>query len=105
MSDYCKHGLAMDIPCRKCGRTRVVEVPNFEAKRNSFTDSIGKLEETVRQMQQELASPASDEQAPARTEPEPVATAPLDAETAPDEDVSDPAAPTPAPQHFPWQRG
>lgn len=115
MSDYCKHGLAMDIPCRKCGRTRVVEVPNFEAKKNSFTDSIDKLERTVRHMQQELAAPAPRTPPPPMTEPapgepspaEPAAAppAPLGTEPAPDEPGPEPAPPASAPERFPWQRG
>ncbi len=97
MTEYCKHGLKMDIPCRKCGRTSVAVVPNFEALKNGFTSSIDNLEETVRRMQAELARPV---QRPEAVEP-PAARAEPDAE-APYE--SPPPPPPSPPERFPWQR-
>jgi len=96
MTEYCKHGLDMATTCRKCGRIKVVEVPDFAAKKNGFTSSIGRLEETVRQMNAELSRPAST--------PPPV-RAP---QAAPEESVppgDDDTPPPPPPiERFPWQR-
>lgn len=92
MPDYCKHGLEMSQTCRKCGRIKVVEVPNFEAMKNGFTSSIDRLEETVRKMRIELTS------------------APPPADNPPDEPAasndSDVAEPPPPPKEiiFPWQK-
>lgn len=96
MTEYCKHGLDMTMTCRKCGRIKVVEVPDFAAKKNAFTSSIDRLEETVRQMNAELSRPAYT--------PPPV-RAP---EAAPEESVppgDDDTPPPPPPiEKFPWQR-
>ncbi|HEX2148565.1 MAG TPA: hypothetical protein VHI31_00100 [Actinomycetota bacterium] len=93
MTEYCKHGLDMATTCRKCGRTKVVEVPNFLAKKNGFTNSIDALEETVRRMNRELA----EERVAPR--PEPAA-----AEPAADKTTEAPAPPPDPPERFPWQR-
>lgn len=98
MTEYCKHGLDMAMTCRKCGRIKVVEVPNFAAKKNGFTNSIGKLEETVRKMKDELARPVS---------PPPPAQAPQSGReaAAPAEQGDDTPPPPPPVERFPWQRG
>lgn len=93
MTEYCKHGIDMAITCRKCGRTKVVEVPNFLAKKNGFTNSIDALEQTVRRMNRELAEErVAPRQAPAATPP--VA----------DESTDAPSRPPDPPERFPWQR-
>ena len=103
MTEYCKHGVDMATTCRKCGRTKVVEVPNFKAKKDGFTNSIDRLEETIRRMQIELAQDPGVYREPqaAAAEPAPesptapaVASAPVEGDTPP---------PTP-PEKFPWQR-
>lgn len=97
MTEYCKHGQDMASTCRKCGRIKVVEAPDFAAKKNRFTSSIGKLEETVRRMNVELSS---------RPGPPPPAWAPRAASTpAPAADEEAEAVPPPPPvERFPWQR-
>ncbi|CAN5826607.1 hypothetical protein BH23ACT12_BH23ACT12_01020 [soil metagenome] len=95
MTEYCKHGVNMATTCRKCGRTMVVEVPDFAARKNGFTNSIDLLEETVRKMKVELAQAAA---APPPPSPEPVD------EASPKEDPEPNAPPVP-PERFPWQRG
>jgi hypothetical protein len=104
MTEYCKHGLDMATTCRKCGRTKVVEVPNFKAKKDGFTNSIERLEETIRRMQVELTqNPGAYRETPdAAREPGPEEVpAPVsDAPAAPEEDTAPPAPP----QTFPWQR-
>lgn len=103
MTEYCKHGLDMATTCRKCGRTKVVEVPNFKAKKDGFTNSIDRLEETVRRMQIELAqNPGGYRQppVPAQEPPSDVPATAADAATPPEEDTPPPAPP----QTFPWQR-
>jgi hypothetical protein len=97
MTEYCKHGLDMAMTCRKCGRIKKVEVPDFAAKKVGFTSSIGRLEETVRQMNAELAKPVYSPP-PARAQqaaPEPVPA---------DEDDDTPPPPPPPIERFPWQR-
>lgn len=101
MTEYCKHGLDMATTCRKCGRTKVVEVPNFKAKKDGFTNSINRLEETIRRMQVELAEDSGVyREPPAAAEPTPEVPAPA-AAPAPVEDDTPPPA---APEKFPWQR-
>jgi hypothetical protein len=102
MTEYCKHGLDMATTCRKCGRTKVVEVPNFKAKKDGFLNSIDRLEATIRKMQQELARDPGDYREPpaAAGEPAPAVPAAHSETPAPDEEKP-PAAP---PQLFPWQR-
>lgn len=102
MSQYCKHGIDMGITCRKCGRIMQVEVPFFAAKRYAFTNSIQRLEETVRKMQVDLASRRA-EIPPNRTTPEPEPE-PKPAEQ-PGASEAPPPAPAPPPQRYPWQRG
>lgn len=96
MTEYCKHGFDMAMTCRKCGRIKVVQAPDFAAKKLGFTSSIGRLKETVRQMNAELARPVSS--AP------PTWASPVTAEPAPaDEDDDNPPPPPPV-ERFPWQR-
>ena len=90
MSEYCKHGVAMAQTCRKCGRVKTAQASDFAARKEGFLHSIDRLEETVRQMQVELARP-----------PLPAAEKPED----PGKPESDPAEPPDPPQRFPWQRG
>jgi hypothetical protein len=96
MTEYCKHGFDMARTCRKCGRIMKVEAPDFAAKKMGFTSSIGRLEETVRRMNAELAKPVSSapptRAAPARPEP-----------AASEEDDENPPPPPPV-ERFPWQR-
>jgi hypothetical protein len=97
MTDYCKHGVDLARTCRKCGRIMVVEAPEFAAKKLGFTSSIGRLEETVRQMNAELARPVSS--AP------PVWATPAKPEPARSDDDDDDNPPPPPPvERFPWQR-
>jgi transcription elongation factor Elf1 len=107
MTEYCKHGMDMATTCRKCGRTKVVEVPNFKAKKDSFTNSIDRLEETIRKMQVELANDPGTYREPAAAPVEPpparVSPAPAPAAAAPEEEEETP--PPAPPQKFPWQRG
>lgn len=104
MTEYCKHGVQMTTTCRKCGRTVVVEVPDFAARKNGFTDSIGLLEETVRKMNAELAgersAPGIAAQAPAD------AADPVPQSVAQDAPAGDdgPDSPPAPPERFPWQR-
>lgn len=83
----------MAMTCRKCGRIKVVEAPDFAAKKMGFASSIDRLEETVRQMHAELARPLSTPP-PARA-PEPV----------PAEEGDDNPPPPPPVERYPWQRG
>lgn len=103
MTEYCKHGLDMATTCRKCGRTKVVEVPNFKAKKDGFTNSINRLEETIRRMQVELAEDPGAYREPPAAASEPAQEAPAApaAAPAPVEDGNPPPAP---PEKFPWQR-
>ena len=106
MTEYCKHGIDMAITCRKCGRTKVVEVPNFLAKKNGFTNSIDALEQTVRRMNRELqeervaprSAPAADRQA-VEERVSPTAAPPVA-----DESTDAPPRPPDPPERFPWQR-
>ena len=93
MTEYCKHGIDMATTCRKCGRTKVVEVPNFLAKKNGFTNSIDALEETVRRMNRELAE--------GRVAPRP---APAPAPPVAEKTTEAPPPPPDPPERFPWQR-
>lgn len=95
MTEYCKHGLNMAMTCRKCGRIKTVEVPDFAAKKNRFTSSIGRLEETVRNMNAELSRPVS---------PPPPVRAPQAAESAPAHDDDETPPPAPPVERYPWQR-
>jgi hypothetical protein len=98
MTEYCKHGIDMASTCRKCGRTKVVEVPNFKAKKDGFINSIDRLEETIRKMHRELAEdPVAYRQPAAAREavPDP------EIESGPVEENPTPSAP---PDRFPWQR-
>lgn len=97
MTEYCKHGLDMAMTCRKCGRIKVVEVPDFAAKKHGFTSSIGRLEETVRNMNAELSKPVY---APP---PPPRAPQARDEPAAKDDDDETPPPPPPV-ERFPWQR-
>lgn len=83
----------MAMTCRKCGRIMVVQAPDFAAKKLGFTSSIGRLEETVRQMNSELARPVSPPQ-----------RAPQTAEPAPAGEDDDNPPPPPPVERFPWQR-
>lgn len=80
----------MNATCSPCGRFKVGSAGNFEAKKNSFLNSIARLEETVRRMQDELSRPAP---------PPSYSREPEEPET------ESPEAPPPPPQRFPWQRG
>jgi hypothetical protein len=98
MTDYCKHGVKMTTTCRKCGRTMVVEVPDFAARKHGFTNSISLLEETVAKMTAELAGERAAPRIPAAEEsPEP----PSRDLAAGDDEETPPPAP---PERFPWQR-
>ncbi|HEX2178535.1 MAG TPA: hypothetical protein VHL54_03305 [Actinomycetota bacterium] len=103
MSQYCKHGIDMRITCRKCGRIMQVDVPFFAAKRYAFTNSIQRLEETVRKMQVDLAS-RRPEIPPHRTTPDPEPQ-PTQASEQPAASEAPPPPPAPPPQRYPWQRG
>lgn len=97
MTEYCKHGINMNITCRKCGRIVKVEAPNFAAKRHAFTNSIDRLEKAVQRMQVDLArepSPASVA-APQQHEQDGVKT-----ETAARAETPPSAPPT---RGYPWQ--
>lgn len=97
MTEYCKHGINMNITCRKCGRIVKVEAPNFAAKRYAFTNSIDRLEKAVQRMQVDLAkepSPASVA-APQQHEQDAAKT-----ETAARAETPPPAPPT---RGYPWQ--
>lgn len=94
MTEYCKHGFDMAMTCRKCGRIMKVEAPDFAAKKMGFTSSIGRLEETVRQMNAELARPVS-----------PPPRAPQTAEAEPSDEDDDNPPPPPPVERYPWQRG
>lgn len=98
MTEYCKHGQDMASTCRKCGRVKVVEVPDFAAKKNSFTSSIGRLEDTVRRMNVELSSGPVSRPTPWAP---PSAASPAPATG---EEEADTAPPPPPVEKFPWQR-
>lgn len=97
MTEYCKHGINMNITCRKCGRIVKVEAPNFAAKRHAFTNSIDRLEKAVQRMQVDLATdPSPASVAASQThEPDAVAT-----ETTAGAETPPPAPPT---RGYPWQ--
>jgi hypothetical protein len=106
MSQYCKHGIDMRITCRKCGRIMQVEVPFFAAKRYAFTNSIQRLEETVRKMQLDLAT-RRPEIPPRRptSEPEPEPQPGAAERPAASQAPPPPPPPPSPPQRYPWQRG
>lgn len=95
MTDYCKHGVKMQTTCRKCGRLMVVEVPDFAARKDEFTNSIDLLEQTVRRMTDELARER------AVPPPPPLAAVPEENEPPSSEH---PEPDPPAPERYPWQR-
>ena len=89
MGDFCKHGIDMALSCTKCGRIKMGQVSNFEAKKNGFLRSLDRLEQTMRRLQTELAN-------------EPRSVAPPERS---DQDSADASPPAPPPQRYPWQRG
>lgn len=100
MTDYCKHGVKMATTCRKCGRTMVVEVPDFAARKQRFTNSIDQLEETVRRMNAELAGQRANPRIPSP----PAESGPESSSQDPPAGDDGPAPPPAPPERFPWQR-
>lgn len=97
MTEYCKHGINVNITCRKCGRIVKVEAPNFAAKRYAFTASIDRLEKAVQRMQVDLATERSPASVAAshKREPDAVTT-----ETTAGAEAPPPEPPT---RGYPWQ--
>lgn len=93
MAEYCKHGIEMLQTCRRCGRVKQMEVPNFKTLQEGFSSSIARLEETVRRMKAELENPA-------RYQPGPTPAPDPDADADPDADPG----PEPPETIYPWQR-
>lgn len=86
MTEYCKHGIDMQQTCRRCGRVKRVEVPNFGQRQRAFSESINRLEDSVRRLQEEVARGTF---APREIDP-------------PEEPSPEP--PAPPPERYPWQR-
>lgn len=51
----CRHGISQEQTCRRCGRIKKVRAPAWEAREQSFNESIRKLEAAVKPLLEEVA--------------------------------------------------
>lgn len=50
----CRHGISQQQTCRRCGRIKKVRAPAWEAREQTFNESIRKLEAAVKPLLEEV---------------------------------------------------